>query len=401
MFLILGYGECGECTSYSIYCDEETGLCWQDPQRQAYNYRDIGVRGEEAVQYCQDLVLGGYDDWRIPTVYELRGLVGGNPNTQPDGPCPVDDNCTFDESWADTCLGGELWEGPGDNGCYFKDGITGTCDKLDLYSSGHYLEHFASDLASDDEHWMSTVMFEMGSVIFNHICTVGDVRCVREGPSPTITCEESAACIPNETKNCPCDGYEQPDGVQTCAEDGSCWGPCECLDHTRDPAVSSDCFNDVCGSSDAMELIINLPEGAALDSEPHMLIAFYYDADTWQFPPARPPDGGTNYNQIINPGMPPYRMIVPGCTYYGESSLEGNFQLYVQLQMEKSFPPIPKAGDYWWGYNQPSVGFPFDGTAHQGTVTTQIVTLDGFGCNDPEQPYMCGDFACVAEVDEC
>jgi len=27
-----------ECTEYTVWCDPDTDLCWQEPQREAYNY---------------------------------------------------------------------------------------------------------------------------------------------------------------------------------------------------------------------------------------------------------------------------------------------------------------------------------------------------------------------------
>ena len=48
-------------TKYTVVCDPDTDLCWQDPQREAYNYEDQGVRAFEADQYCEELVLGGFD----------------------------------------------------------------------------------------------------------------------------------------------------------------------------------------------------------------------------------------------------------------------------------------------------------------------------------------------------
>jgi len=48
--------------------DNVTGLMWQQvPSDDHMSY-------EEAQAYCEDLDLGGYDDWRLPTVKELFGL---------------------------------------------------------------------------------------------------------------------------------------------------------------------------------------------------------------------------------------------------------------------------------------------------------------------------------------
>jgi len=305
----------------------------------------------------------------------LRTLVDGNPDTEDGGACPVDADCTFLESWDFACMGSTLHEGPGGNGCYMVDEITGTCDKPDIYSAGHYLETWAKESATDEEGWIACVMFDIAGVCFNHICSLGEVRCVRDSPTDPITCEETVPCEPGETRKCTCEGYEQPAGAQVCAADGKCWGPCECTGHTRDPAITPECDNDVCDSCDKLKLTIDIPEGESLPQEPYMLIAFFYDAEKWEGVPSRPPEGGTYYNQRIDPGMPPYEMTVPACTYYGEYCLEGGYQLYIHLQLVEKFPPIPLVGDYWWGKDQPPFTFPFDGESHKGTVIQKEITL--------------------------
>ena len=51
--------------------DEKSGLVWQDN-------RDI-VKNElsydDAVKYCRDLVLDGFDDWRLPSIKEAYTIV--------------------------------------------------------------------------------------------------------------------------------------------------------------------------------------------------------------------------------------------------------------------------------------------------------------------------------------
>lgn len=393
-----------ECTEYTIWCDPDTDLCWQDPQREAYNYDDIGLTPKATIQYCEELVLGGYDDWRVPTIKELRTLIAGNPDTEAGGACPIDEDCTFMESWAASCIGSTFGKGPGVNGCYLKEGLTGTCNKPDVYSAGHFLEVWAIESASDDERWIASIMPEIGGVCFNHVCSVGDVRCVRSTPSEPVTCAEQDECIPGTTRKCQCEGYQKPAGAQVCSESGDCWSPCECTGYTRNPEISPECYNDICPKSDKLELTINLPEGATLPFEPHMLIAFFYDAKRWkEFPPGRPPDGGTDTNQVIKPGMPPYKMSVPACTYYGEYSLEGDYQLYIHLQLREKFPPIPLAADYYWGNKQKPFTFPLNGSDHQAASLKVDITLESVALAScpAERPVRCSDGNCVADASEC
>jgi hypothetical protein len=162
-------------------------------------------------------------------------------------------------------------------------------------------------------------------------------------------------------------------GAQVCASDGSCWGPCECTGFVQD---IGECEIDVCPESDKVNLTISVPE--PLPHPPSQLIAFWYSTDGWTFPPQRPPDGGTDYNQVMNPDIDygnPYVMQVPGCTYYREAFLEGDYYLFVGLLMEESPMPIPGEGDYWWGMDQTPTTFPFNGIAHQATEIEMEVTL--------------------------
>jgi hypothetical protein len=58
--------------SYSVYpdivVDNNTCLMWQRETD------DAGRSWSEAIRYCRDLTLGGYDDWRLPTRIELTSL---------------------------------------------------------------------------------------------------------------------------------------------------------------------------------------------------------------------------------------------------------------------------------------------------------------------------------------
>jgi hypothetical protein len=53
--------------------DNVTGLLWQ--QATAPGIRDGKYDWKEAGDYCENLALGGYNDWRLPTIKELSMLV--------------------------------------------------------------------------------------------------------------------------------------------------------------------------------------------------------------------------------------------------------------------------------------------------------------------------------------
>ncbi len=361
----------GECRP-PVWCDPKTGLCWQDPQKDAYTSTDVGLRPEEARSYCDELVLGGFDDWRVPTIDELRTLVAGHASTQLGGSCGVTVGSKTGDGLNPACLGGDEYAGPGANGCYWLPELGGTCDKPDPAVHGHPLETWASDPAVDDpERWVAYVTFDTGAVGFNHVCSYGDVRCVR-----TSDAKPPAQC--------------------------GC-GPCSSLGSSSGPQVATECDVDVCPQSDKLALTIHVPE--KLPHTASQLLAFLYTDADWEFPPARPPDGGTDTNQVLAPDIDagrPLTIEIPGCTYYREALLTGAYHLYVHLQLEPKFPPLPVDGDYYYGKDAAPLVFPFDGAAHRQTVKPLDITLEPVRTGCPaDADFVCPDGSCVADPATC
>ena len=102
--------------------DGATGLMWQlVPDENVMTWND-------AVAHCEALTLAGHDDWRMPTLDELRSVVRGCPVTMPGGDCPTDDECTNWDCWDSICTGCDLHMGPGADGCYWPDPFAGACE---------------------------------------------------------------------------------------------------------------------------------------------------------------------------------------------------------------------------------------------------------------------------------
>lgn len=65
---------------------EKLGLQWSE---KAPLYMDL----HDAHSYCEDLNEGGYNDWRLPNIDELRKLIINCPKTETNGSCNVTELC--------------------------------------------------------------------------------------------------------------------------------------------------------------------------------------------------------------------------------------------------------------------------------------------------------------------
>jgi hypothetical protein len=54
--------------------DGATGLMWQDDG----NASTYQATWQGAIDYCEALTLGGYDDWRLPNINELYSIIDWN-----------------------------------------------------------------------------------------------------------------------------------------------------------------------------------------------------------------------------------------------------------------------------------------------------------------------------------
>lgn len=63
------------------------GLEWTVADFQPMQFAD-------GLEHCEQLVLAGHDDWRLPAIDELRTLIRGCPDNQPDGACQVSEACS-------------------------------------------------------------------------------------------------------------------------------------------------------------------------------------------------------------------------------------------------------------------------------------------------------------------
>jgi hypothetical protein len=145
-----------------VWTDSSSGLMWQNASDCCYTWA-------EAKNYCQNLNWGGFSDWRLPTISELRSLIRGCPGTVTGGACGVTDGCTDSDCWNDPCVGCDSLEGPGEGGAYWPDGMSG---EISWYWSSSPVADF------DDGAWR--VGFYNGRVYASYVYYDGYyARCVR------------------------------------------------------------------------------------------------------------------------------------------------------------------------------------------------------------------------------
>jgi len=104
------------------WADPTSALTWQvTPPTDSYDWQG-------AKTYCDSLSLGGYSDWRLPTIGELRSLIRGCPATEPGGACNVEEGGCLESSCRGVPCGGcSERDGPGGAGMYWPDEIEGGC----------------------------------------------------------------------------------------------------------------------------------------------------------------------------------------------------------------------------------------------------------------------------------
>ena len=154
------------CTEY--LADSVNGIMWVNSAMTGSGLVDWS----DAVAYCDSLDFCGYDDWRLPSLTELRTLVRGCANISTGGECAAGDGCTASACWSmSTCNSCTQNAGP-DDGCYWSSDIADDC------MSAWY---WASDELSDDATQAWFVAFNAGAIHYWAKTTVDYMaaKCVR------------------------------------------------------------------------------------------------------------------------------------------------------------------------------------------------------------------------------
>ncbi len=158
----------GGCDAFlpGVWCDTARNLMWQEPPASGT------FTLSEAQAYCNTLQLYDHDDWRLPTIDELRSLLRGCiPSCSVSVSCPSSSSL----SCADGCLDGCFTsKGPGADGCYWDPALSGSC--FDYWSSTE-----ATDAGSSGPYYWN-LAFDDGTLHYINTNDLAErVRCVRSG----------------------------------------------------------------------------------------------------------------------------------------------------------------------------------------------------------------------------
>jgi len=118
----------GTMAGGAVWKDAQSGLMWQAmPPSDGMNWND-------AKAYCSNLSLGGYSDWRLPSIMELRSLIRGCSKTEKGGSCNIGSGCRKWSCRAESCNGCSRKGGPGESGHYWPKELPDV-DKWCFWSS--------------------------------------------------------------------------------------------------------------------------------------------------------------------------------------------------------------------------------------------------------------------------
>ena len=104
-----------DCAGKAVWYDSATSLCWEIvPGNSDLAYSD-------AYDYCENATTGGYNDWKLPNVEQLRTLILGCPETETGGPCQ-----DYPEI-IEACYGCGIKDDTDENRCYWNELFGSQC----------------------------------------------------------------------------------------------------------------------------------------------------------------------------------------------------------------------------------------------------------------------------------
>ncbi|MDD5306229.1 MAG: DUF1566 domain-containing protein [Deltaproteobacteria bacterium] len=230
--------ETGTVSDTDLGCawiDGTTLLTWENPA--STDYRNVA----ESTSYCESLVACGFDDWRLPTIDELRTLVRGCPATATGGTCGVTSSCLASTCLTDDCGDASCTygSGPDDEGNYWPTALEGP------YVA--YEQYWSSSSTTDLSGGAWYVLFKNADIGHATASFDGLTRCVRSAPdtdSDSGTDSDTGVSDPCASEQC----FPVPPTGQTfCAHwdtSGDLYGTCPGIVGQASCGTTDDCGQD-------------------------------------------------------------------------------------------------------------------------------------------------------------
>ena len=152
--------------------DNETGRMWMQDVAPEGACGASGCTQPGAIAYCNNLVLAGHSDWRLPNIADMQSFIQGCPDSETGGACLADDTTCASTSCQCAGCGGP---GPGVNGYFMDpvfmlttwppsgvDGFTGNAGYLATNTSGSpslplawAIYYYSGNLNGSNGNWKS------------------------------------------------------------------------------------------------------------------------------------------------------------------------------------------------------------------------------------------------------
>lgn len=199
----------------------------------------------KATEYCSDLSAGGYNDWSMPTISELRTLIENCPATETGGSCGITDSCRTSNCEDSTC-----------SGCFSESNHSKLRDnglllsQTNVNNSFSLFSYFGVDFSTG-----SIEKMEAGGVFASESAPI---RCVR------TLCDADKFWNGNECIINPCMGIEHSTGVHfavnssmySCnCENGYTWNGYQCKQQTINLNVGNICTGQNSCYSETSEMV--------------------------------------------------------------------------------------------------------------------------------------------------
>lgn len=151
-----------------IGLDLSTNLMWTQGSKMGW---------QSAVSYCNNLKTGGYTDWSLPTISQLRTLIINCPATQTNSSCAVTDECrSKDNCYTSICEGCAA-----PTTCYYNSKCKAAWEYNKMHGNGIY---FSSSTVNEGFVW--SVSFDnrnygrSAEITSQHKHNENSVYCVRK-----------------------------------------------------------------------------------------------------------------------------------------------------------------------------------------------------------------------------